>query len=100
MLSYAEAMLMGLLMWVPIMKTTVDINDALLQQAKQLAAEREQTLKSILEAALRKFLDDNHAASTPFKLRKHSFQGRGLQPDLKPADWATIRGHLYEGHGG
>jgi hypothetical protein len=82
------------------MKTTVDINDALLLQAKQLAAERHQTLKSILEAALRKFLDESHAASPPFKLRKHTFRGRGLQPHLKQGDWATLREHLYEGRGG
>jgi len=82
------------------MKTTVDINDALLVQAKQLAAERHQTLKSILEAALRNFLDESHAASTPFKLRKHSFRGRGLHPDLKSGDWAAIRDRLYEGRGG
>jgi len=35
------------------MKTTIDINDALLLKAKQLAAARQQSLKSILETALR-----------------------------------------------
>ena len=39
------------------MKTTVDINDTLLLQARQLAAKQQRTLKSILETALRQFLE-------------------------------------------
>ncbi len=82
------------------MKTTIEINDALLLRAKQLAAERQQTLKSILEAALRQFLDANTKPQTPFKLRKHSFRGRGLQSHLTEGNWATLREQIYEGQGG
>ena len=82
------------------MKTTIEINDALLLRAKQLATERQQTLKSILEAALRQFLDTNTEPQPPFKLRKHSFHGRGLQPQLTEGDWSTVREQIYEGRGG
>lgn len=83
------------------MKTTVDINDTLLSQAKQLAVKRQQTLKSILEAALRQFLEANLGSDhTTFRLRKHSFRGRGLQPGLSEGDWSSLRAHIYEGRGG
>ena len=82
------------------MKTTIEINDALLLRAKQLATERQQTFKSILEAALRQFLDTNTKLQTPFKLRKHSFSGRGLQPQLTEGDWSRVREQIYEGRGG
>ncbi|MGK7873899.1 MAG: hypothetical protein AB4426_11480 [Xenococcaceae cyanobacterium] len=82
------------------MKTTIEINDALLLRAKQLAADRQQTLKSILESALRQFLDANTEPQTPFRLRKHTFRGHGLQSHLSEGNWATVREHIYEGRGG
>lgn len=82
------------------MKTTIEINDALLLRAKQLATERQQTLRSILEAALRQFLDTNTEPQTPFKLRKHSFRGCGLQSPLTEGNWAMIREQIYERQGG
>ena len=82
------------------MKTTVEINDALLSRAKQLAVENQLTLKSILETALRQFLDSNTEPQPSFKLRKHSFRGQGLQSPLTEGDWATVRSQIYEGRGG
>lgn len=82
------------------MKTTIDINDALVAQAKELARERQQMLKSIIEAALRQFLETNEAKKEPFRLRKRTFRGQGLQPDIREGDWAAIRERAYEGHGG
>lgn len=82
------------------MKTTIEINDALLLRAKHLAAERRQTLKSVLEAALRQFLDANTEPQIPFRLRKHTFRGGGLQSHLPEGNWATVREQIYEGRGG
>jgi hypothetical protein len=82
------------------MKTTIEINDTLLLQAKRLAAERHQTLKSILEAALRQFLDANSGVQTQFQLRKHPFRGRGLQSGFPQGDWDSIGEQIYEGRGG
>ncbi|PSR17117.1 DUF2191 domain-containing protein [filamentous cyanobacterium CCP3] len=81
------------------MKTTVEINDALLLRARQVAAARQQTLKSILEAALRQYLDDSAPSQTPFKLRKHTFEGQGLQSAAQ-GDWPTVREQIYERRGG
>lgn len=67
------------------MKATIEINDALLQQAKQVALARKLSLKAVVEAALRQFLDQTQAPRQPaFKLRKRTFKGERLQPGL---DW-------------
>jgi hypothetical protein len=42
---------------LPVVRTTVRMEDGLLRRAKQIAAERETTLTSILEEALREWLD-------------------------------------------
>jgi Arc/MetJ family transcription regulator len=83
------------------MKTTIEISDALLQAAKRMAAERNTTLRTIVEGALRRHLaaaaDETQARA---RLRRHSFRGRGLQPGLSESDWAAIRERTYEGRGG
>lgn len=83
------------------MKTTVDISDALLHRAKKLAAEQHQTLKAIIDSALRLYLDSASPGGKPrFRLRKHPFKGRGLQPGVDENDWTAIRDRAYEGRGG
>lgn len=81
------------------MKTTIDINDTLLLEAKQLAAKHQQTLKSVLETALRQFLETNTDTAAPFRLRKHTFRGNGLQPGMTEGDWNAVRDSIYEGRG-
>jgi hypothetical protein len=81
------------------MKTTIEISDALLQAAKRMAAERNVTLRTIVEAALRRHLNAIEDEARP-RLRRHSFRGRGLQPGLSESDWAAIRERAYEGRGG
>ena len=81
------------------MKTTADIIDTFLLQAKQLAAKQQGTLKSILEAALRQFLETQTEEKSLFKLRKYTFHGNGLQSGQIEGDWNTIRDSIYEGRG-
>jgi hypothetical protein len=83
------------------MKTTVEISDALLRAAKRMAAERNMTLRTIIETALRRHLETTaeEARARP-RLRRHSFRGRGLQPGVAESDWATIRERAYESRGG
>lgn len=82
-------------------KATVQIEDALLRRAKRLAAERNTTLRAIVESALRHYLEGIGSGShPPFRLRRHTFRGKGLQPGLDEHDWATIRERVYEGRGG
>ena len=81
------------------MKTTIEISDALLRTAKRIAAERDTTLRTVVETALRRYLEAFSAEARP-RLRRHSFRGRGLQPGLSESDWAAIRERAYEGRGG
>jgi hypothetical protein len=82
------------------MKKTIDINDDLLQQVEQLAAKQQQTLNSILEAALEEYIKANGENRIGFRLRKHTFRGRGLHSDLARGDWHEIKERIYEGRGG
>lgn len=81
------------------MKTTIDISDALLQEAKKLAIQKEVTLRTLVEQGLREMVA-KHQSNKPFKLRKASFKGNGLQSGFRGEGWEKIRQAAYEGHGG
>ena len=83
------------------MKTTVDINDELLANAKALAASRKLPFRRVLEDALVLFLRQQGVAPDGgIRLRRHPFGGKGLQGELRGADWHAIREKAYEGRGG
>lgn len=81
------------------MKTTIDISDSLLQEAKKLSAKRQITLRSLVEQGLREVIAKQNA-DQKFKLRKASFRGSGLQDEFRGESWQKIRTAAYEGHGG
>jgi hypothetical protein len=81
------------------MKTTIDISDALLREAKKLAAREGVTLKTLVERGLYRVVTETKQ-SPRFKLRRASFKGKGLQAELRGASWETIRDLAYEGRGG
>lgn len=92
---------MGILSYIAKhMKTTVDIPDSLLKQVKKLAAERNTTLKVVIECALRDALAQQKKQRAKFRLETHTFKGNGLQPGLSWDDWSTLRSMIYEGRGG
>jgi hypothetical protein len=53
----------------------------------------------LVEQGLRKVIAERKAAR-PFRLRKVTFKGQGLVPELRDADWDKIRDLAYEGRGG
>lgn len=81
------------------MKTTIQIPDSLLKEARKLANEERTTLKSLMEEGLRRIVSDRKRRGR-FKLRKVTFKGKGLQPHLAGATWDQIRDLGYEGRGG
>jgi hypothetical protein len=81
------------------MKTTIDIADPLLREAQKIAARERTTLRSLVEQGLRKIIVERKTAR-PFRLRKVTFKGQGLVPELLGADWEKIRDLAYEGRGG
>lgn len=81
------------------MKTTIEISDALLREARDVAAREGVTLRTLVERGLRRVVSDIPAEKT-FKLRRASYKGRGLQAGLRDASWEGLRDASYEGRGG
>jgi hypothetical protein len=81
------------------MKTTIDISDSLLQEAKDLAARRDITLRTLFEQGLREIIS-KQKSGPKFTLRRASFRGNGLQDEFRGENWQKIRKAAYEGHGG
>jgi hypothetical protein len=92
--------------WAPIssipcvrfMKTTIEISDPLLREARKLAEREGVTLRSLVERGLRRVVAETMPGA-PFKLRRASFKGRGLKADLRGASWDRVRDLAYEGRG-
>ena len=80
------------------MKTTIEISDPLLREARKLAEREGVTLRALVERGLRRVVAETRPAA-PFKLRRASFKGRGLQPGLHDASWDKLRDLAYEGRG-
>jgi hypothetical protein len=81
------------------MKTTIEISDPLLRDAKKLATRQGVTLRVLVERGLRRVVSEAGDAR-PFKLRDASFKGHGLHPDARDASWDALRDSIYEGRGG
>jgi hypothetical protein len=80
------------------MKTTVDIPDALLEEARKVAARERTTVRALIEQGLRQALAERNGARD-FRLRKATFKGEGLQPGVADGTWERIRDLAYEGRG-
>jgi hypothetical protein len=80
------------------MKTTVEIPDSLLEEARRVAAREGRPVRALVEEGLRKVLAERKRRGE-FRLRKASFKGEGLQPHVAGASWERIRDLAYEGHG-
>ncbi len=82
------------------MKTTVDIAEAVLKQAKLIAAREGTTLRALIEEGLREALNKRTRSEQGFKLRDASFKGgRGLQPEFADGRWDRILDAAYEDRG-
>ena len=81
------------------MKTTVEITDALLIEAKRLAAREGITVRALVEQGLRQAIRERRKR-TEFRLRKATFRGEGLQPGVAERGWERARELAYEGRGG
>lgn len=81
------------------MKTTVEISDPLLEEAKAVAAREKTTLRALIESGLREVLGRRKRAAR-FRLRDASVKGKGLQPEFRGAEWVRIRDESYKGRGG
>jgi hypothetical protein len=70
------------------MKTTLDISDPLLREARKIATRERTTLRALVEQGLRQVVDDTK--------RRRRFR----RPELRDAGWDRLRDMAYEGRGG
>jgi hypothetical protein len=83
--------------YIRAMKTTIEISDPLLREARKLAEREGITLRALVERGRRVATETKPGA--PFKLRRASFKGKGLQADMRGASWGRLRDLAYEGRG-
>lgn len=81
------------------MKTTVELPDALLAEAKRAAAEDGTTLRELVERGLRRVLHQR-AQGGRFRLRDASVDGHGVQEEFRDAGWERLRSAAYGDRGG
>jgi hypothetical protein len=81
------------------MKTTIEIPDPLLREARKTAEREGVTLRSLVERGLRRVVAESKPGA-PFRLRRASFKGRGLRADVQDASWDELRDLAYRGRGG
>ncbi len=79
------------------MKTTVEIPDDLLREAKEYAARQGIPLREVIELGLQLALHPKRPSRSSFRLKTVTTKGEGLVCD---GEWSTIRSLIYDGHGG
>ena len=80
------------------MKTTVEINDALLRDVTRLALRERTTVRSLIEQGLR-LVVSNHNPGGRFVLREASVGGDGLARGVSLRDWDAVRDAIYTERG-
>lgn len=80
------------------MKTTVELPDILVREAKRVAAEDGTTLRDLVERGLRSVLEQRQAPGE-FRLRDASVDGAGLTSEWRDGGWDRIRNEIYRGRG-
>jgi len=79
-------------------KITIEISDALLIEARRVAARERIAFRALVEQGLRHAIRERRS-STPFRLRKATFRGEGLNRELIDQGWNRIRELAYQRHG-
>lgn len=80
------------------MKTTIDLSDGLLAEAKRVARREGTTVKALVEQGLRRAIDERKGR-VRFTLRDGAVDGQGLAPDVKAGGWAAVRDLIYRERG-
>lgn len=81
------------------MKTTIDVADALLREAREVATRDHTTLKDLVQEGLRRVLDERRPRRQAFRLRLVEPGSGGFQPEFADGDWQRMRDEIYRGRG-
>ena len=80
------------------MKTTIELPDELVKQARRVAQQEGTSLRVLVEEGLQRSLEARRQAA-----RRHldfpSYGGSGLTSEFQGAPWSRIRDEIYLEHG-
>ena len=72
------------------MKTTIQLDDQLLLEAKKHATQTGRTLKAVVEDALREALVRTETTRPQTRISLQTFKGRGVQPGVDLDDTSSL----------
>ncbi len=72
------------------MRTTIRLDDQLLTEVKQFAAQTGRTLTAVIEDALREVLARRHAPDAPNPVRLTTVKGNGVQAGVDLDDTSAL----------
>lgn len=79
------------------MRTTIDVPDALLNQAKNVAASSGNTVRELVIEGLSEVVSRRLAeAATTYHLPARAVGGQGLQPGITDLRWDAVRDLVYD----
>ena len=80
------------------MKIEIEIDEALVSEAHDLAKRQGVTIRELVERRLKRVLAESRHAQA-YKLRRASFKGNGLQAAVREATWEDLRSLSYDTRG-
>lgn len=81
------------------MKTTIDVAEALLEEARAIAARDQTTLRELVQEGLRRVIDERRSRHEPFRLRDVPAGSGGFLPEFADGNWNQVRDEIYKGRG-
>jgi plasmid stability protein len=72
------------------MRTTINLDDELLKEAKRVAAASGRSLTDFVEEALRERLARREAQRKRERVSLPTFTGEGVRPGVDLGDWASV----------
>jgi hypothetical protein len=72
------------------MRTTINLDDDLLREAKRVAAAMDRSLSQLVEEALRERLARRQRQPKRERVSLPTFGGQGVRPGIDLRDWASV----------
>ena len=80
------------------MKITIELPDALIEQARRVAQREGATLRALVEESLQRSLEARRRVARR-QLDFPSYGDNGPTDEFQGAPWGRIRDEIYRGHG-